>query len=52
MKKVLFGIATILFGFYLTYISISSEWIYISMIGLGLAVIGFLISLFSAFNID
>lgn len=40
MKKILFGIALILFGFYATYVgTISSEGIY-TLVGLGCAVLG------------
>lgn len=40
MKKILFGIALILFGFCLAYISVQGQWIYIQLPSLGISVIG------------
>lgn len=45
MKKVLLGIALILFGFYLTYISIHAEWAGVDFAGLCIAVAGLAVSM-------
>ena len=50
MKKILFGIALILFGFYATYVgTISQEGIY-TLIGLGCAVLGLGFSIVGFFS--
>lgn len=45
MKRLLLGIAFILFGFNLTYVSVQADWAVIDVIGLCISVIGFIMSL-------
>lgn len=52
MKKVLLGIALILFGFYLTYISIYAEWPGVDLAGLCIAVAGLAVSLIGGLGKD
>ena len=52
MKKVLIGIAIILFGFNLTYVSISAGWSGIDVAGLCISVVGLAISLIGGFSKD
>lgn len=40
MKKILFGIALILFGFFSFYVSVIADWDLIQLLGLVIPVIG------------
>ena len=52
MKKVLLGIALILFGFNLTYVSINAGWSPMDVIGLLISVVGIVVSLIGGFSKD
>lgn len=45
MKEILFGIALILFGFNLFYVSVQASWGGLDLIGLVASVIGLVISI-------
>lgn len=47
MKKVLLGIALILFGFNLTYIAVQAEWRGVDIFGLCVSIAGLALSLHS-----
>ena len=47
MKKVLLGIALILFGFNLTYIAVQAEWQGVDIFGLCVSITGLVLSLHS-----
>ena len=47
MKKVLLGIALILFGFNLTYIAVQAEWQGVDIFGLSVSIAGLALSLHS-----
>ena len=49
MKKVLLGIALILFGFNLTYIAVQAEWQGVDFFGLCASIAGLVLSLKSGF---
>ncbi|MBO5897054.1 MAG: hypothetical protein J6Q83_07130 [Clostridia bacterium] len=40
MKKILFGIALILFGFFCFYVSVEANWLIVHILGLLFPVIG------------
>ena len=52
MKQVLLGIALILFGFNLTYVSIEAGWGGVDLLGLGISVVGIVVSLIGGFRRD
>ena len=52
MKKVLLGIALILFGFNLTYVTVQAKWAGADAIGLCISVIGVVISLIGGIGKD
>ena len=52
MKQVLLGIALILFGFYLTYISIQAGWSRVVLFSFGISVVGIVVSLIGGFSRD
>ena len=52
MKTVLLGIALILFGFNLTYVSVQASWAVIDVIGLCISFIGFIVSLVGGLSRD
>lgn len=52
MKKILLGIALILFGFNLTYISIYAELSGFDFVGLCISVAGLAVSLIGGFSKD
>lgn len=52
MKKVLLGIAIILFGFNLSYIAIHAQWSGIDIMGLCVSVAGLAVCLISGLSRD
>ena len=52
MKKILLGIALILFGFNLTYVTIQAQWAGADAIGLCISVVGLVVSLIGGFSKD
>ena len=52
MKKILFGIALILFGFYCTYISEIAHWGIVTIAGIIFSVAGILVSVFAVLGED
>ena len=52
MKKVLLGIALILFGFNLTYVAIQAGWSGIDVVGLCVSVVGIVVSLIGGLSKD
>ena len=45
MKEILFGIALILFGFNLFYVSVQADWGGLDLIGLFVSIVGLVISI-------
>ena len=50
MKKILFGIALILFGFSMSYISVQAQWGVMQVISLLSVFIGLVLSIFGFFE--
>ena len=52
MKKMVFGIALILFGFSAAYISIHAEWVILELVSMLSIFIGLLFSIYGFFDND
>lgn len=52
MKKVLLGIAILLFGFNLSYVAIQAEWSGVDMMGLCVSAVGLVVCLLGGLSRD
>ena len=52
MKKILLGIALILFGFNMTYVTVQAQWAGADAIGLCISIAGLVVSLIGVFGKD